>query len=120
MIPKGLKRDLAQKFRYTPLHSAAWRGHAEVTLLLLEKGAEVNSTGIDGGTPLIFAVGGGHLDVTKVLLEKGAKVDLPGGNGETPVHLAAARGHREIYKLLLVKGAKLQILKNRVDVLGTR
>ena len=28
---------------YTPLHGAAWNGHADVAALLLDRGAEVNS-----------------------------------------------------------------------------
>jgi len=40
---------------YTALNSAVSQGHIELVRFLLEKGADVNSRAIYGGTPLSFA-----------------------------------------------------------------
>ena len=60
----------------TPLHLATSENHSEVTELLLERGADVNSINDSLGTLLHVAAEKGCLEVTKQLLEKGANISV--------------------------------------------
>lgn len=63
------------KFRYdrTALSFAADRGQAEITRLLLERGADVNAKDtFYGATPLVWAAGNQHVEVVRILLARGA------------------------------------------------
>ena len=40
----------------TPLHLAAWAGHADLVALLIDRGADVHSEAIDGIRPVRHAV----------------------------------------------------------------
>jgi len=59
----------------TPLHDAANNGHAEIVLLLIEAGADVNARCLDGWTPLIRACNSSHNRIAKLLLKNGADVN---------------------------------------------
>jgi len=104
---KGLltaKADLASardKYHRTPLHWAAGLGRKEVVALLLEGGANLDPTDIEGLTPLIAAAAGGHNDVVESLLVKGANVNARAKDGESSLHRATFNGHKDTVALLL-------------------
>jgi ankyrin repeat protein len=77
----------------TPLFVAAQFGHAEVTRLLLNSGANIEVSNDDGATPLRMAAAGGHVGATKTLIEAGAVVDTATKDGRTPLFLASKNGH---------------------------
>ena len=56
--------------------------------VLLEAGAEVNKTNIDGDTPLHEASRRGHLEVVNVLVAAGAEVNKTNNGGGIPLHWA--------------------------------
>jgi ankyrin repeat protein len=58
----------------TPLHSAAFKCHADVVRLLLEHKADVKAADSDGDTPLHLAASCGRLDVVRLLLEHKANI----------------------------------------------
>ena len=62
----------------TPLHLAAWAGHAELVQLLIDAGARVNAQATDDITPLHFAAQNGHEKVCKALLKARARVNARG------------------------------------------
>jgi len=76
---------------------------AEVILLLIRAGAEVNAKDGTGDTALFMAVEGGYSESVKVLLGHGADPNIPGGNGAriAPLMLAAMRNNADIVKTLL-------------------
>ncbi|MDE0014475.1 MAG: FG-GAP-like repeat-containing protein [Candidatus Poribacteria bacterium] len=97
----------------TPLHIAVENGYEDVTMFLVEKGAEVNIADANGNTPLILIIHQtGNLEIIRRLLEKGARINTQNRTGETALMYAAWRGHLEIVQLLLENRADVS-LKNR-------
>jgi len=101
------ERDKEQS---TPLHWAAWKGHAPVVEALLDAGANIQAHNENyhwGTTPLHAAAHGNQKDAAKVLIARGADVNAPRSNSpgtpldETKVHNATA-----VAKLLREAGAK--------------
>jgi uncharacterized protein len=91
---------------WTPLHLAAFFGHADLANALLDRGADVNarSTNSMNNTPLHAAVAGGHLELVRLLLERGADANATQEGGWTALHAAAQSGNREMVELLLAQG----------------
>lgn len=96
------------KLNRTPLHIAAWMGHAPLVTLLIEAGANVHAFAMDHVTPLAFAAGKGHGAVIEALLAAGGAtgIDQKGGKKRlTALQLAAKAGHSEAVAMLLAAGA---------------
>jgi ankyrin repeat protein len=83
----------------TPLHHAAWKGHAAILKLLLESGAEMDRHNENfhwGTTALHAASHGNRPECVKVLLEHGCDVNILKSTGtgtplaETKIHNATA------------------------------
>ncbi len=78
-------------YRFTPLHRASIKGHEEIVILLINKGADVNATTKIGITPLHVAALYGHKATVKAVLEDGAEVNATVTDGEykdfTPLQL---------------------------------
>ena len=68
----------------TPLSCAVLFDHAETAELLIQKGADVNAKGRDGGTPLHSAAFLGQIETAKLLIQNGANVNAKNHKGETP------------------------------------
>ncbi|PYV86095.1 MAG: hypothetical protein DMG05_20860 [Acidobacteria bacterium] len=94
---------------WTPLHLAAFFGHAEAAKILVAQGANVEalSRNSTANTPLHAAVAGRKTDLVKLLLDSGANVNAQTGNGWRPLHLAAHGGHKELTETLLGKSAEV-------------
>jgi ankyrin repeat protein len=87
----------------TPLHCAAWKGHAEVAAMLLDAGAEINTLSQDthyGGTPLHAAAHGNQKAVVALLLERGADTAIVSCNGRTPLEETTLHNATAAAKLL--------------------
>ncbi len=89
----------------SPLHWAAWNGHAEVVAVLLEDGAEINQQRtLDGWTPLFCATWNGHIDVMEMLLQHGADREIRSTDGNTALHKAAHNGQEPAAAFLIGSG----------------
>jgi ankyrin repeat protein len=96
------------------LHALTLHGLAESAQLLLEEGADANSTqpclGVDEWVaevpPLFLAASKGRSSLARRLLDHGARVNEPAMRSRlTPLHVAAFRGWRPLVQLLLEAGA---------------
>ena len=74
---------------------------------ILESGADVESTDLEGRTPLHVTAWQGHSHMVSLLLGHGSKVDAIDTEHRTPLQSAAWQGHAEIVRLLLESGAKV-------------
>ena len=68
---------------------------------LLDAGASVQPTAMDGITPLHLAAADGHVDVMKRLASAGSTVDVARKSGATPLFDAAEGGHLSAVRWLL-------------------
>lgn len=70
------------------VHFAATFGHADCLNAVLEAGASVDNTTLQGDTPLHLAAFAGHVDVVCALLLAGADRSIRNDDGILPVDLA--------------------------------
>jgi ankyrin repeat protein len=107
LIESGADVDAALGDGMTALHWSAERGDSEIAALLLNAGAEVESTTRLGGyRPLHLAAKRGHTPVVQALLEAGATPKAGTTTGDvTPLHLAAASGSASSVATLIKGGA---------------
>ncbi|PSR91722.1 Ankyrin repeat protein like [Actinidia chinensis var. chinensis] len=95
------------KHSRTPLHLAAWSGHAQVVNYLCKNKADVGAAAMDDMGAIHFAAQKGHLEVVKTLLSSGASVKASTRKGMTALHYAIQGSHVELAKYLVKKGASL-------------
>jgi ankyrin repeat protein len=89
---------------WTPLHLAAFMGHADVARVLLDHGADIEAVAKNGigNRPLHAALAGKESpEVIDLLLARGADVNARAEADVTPLHLAAARGNMAFTRRLL-------------------
>ena len=111
LIEKGADVNLMVK--YTALMTAAWYGHVNNVLNLIEAGADLNIE-LNGHECLTTAFRllllSGHYNCAKILIEAGANVNVPLRKGiSSSLTYAAQRGDIECAKLLLNGGAAVNV-----------
>jgi hypothetical protein len=92
---------------------AAGNGHAEITKMLLDAGAEIESRNAELRTPLILAscANDGN-DCIKILLDYGADVNEFDCHRETALLEASHNGMEQNLKLLLSRGAEIDFTEH--------
>jgi len=100
--------------------------HAPIEFIreLIDAGADVNYTALDGFPALIAAISAtpcpgynrrtDRYELITLLLERGADIERRGLNDCTPLHWAAATGERRVVELLLAHGADV-FARTRID-----
>ena len=71
LLKKGAKANAEDKWGWTPLHCAAFKGHKEIAMNLLVEKAEVNALDAEGESPYDKALRGGHKIILKLLTCQG-------------------------------------------------
>jgi ankyrin repeat protein len=80
----------------------------DVVLLLINKGADVNATSIDGWSPLLKATQKKHHQILENLLSNGANHrHILLSNSNSALHIAVENGDLESVKVLINAGADL-------------
>lgn len=103
-------------FNAGPLHDAAKDGNAEVVVLLLKSGADIDEVDFLLGSPLHIAAVSGNDRVIDVLVKSGADVDVVEyAKSATPLHWAAVGGHLNAAERLIAAGADLDARTDRGD-----
>ena len=99
----------------TPMHTAAYRGHADILSLLLEHGADVNGRGRYDQTPLHRASWRAELEAAQCLLARGADINARDDVGWTPLYCAVRTKEIQAVRLLLEHGADVNARDNFGD-----
>ncbi|KAJ4463915.1 ankyrin repeat-containing domain protein, partial [Lentinula edodes] len=93
-------------WKRTALFEALSKESLEMTMVLVENGANVNAQGGIFGNALQAATSGNNLNIVKFLVENGANVNAHGGKYENPLQAAAGCGRNlDIVKYLVDEGA---------------
>eukprot|EP01120_Amphizonella_sp_Union-15-10_P003364 TRINITY_DN13787_c0_g1_i1.p1 TRINITY_DN13787_c0_g1~~TRINITY_DN13787_c0_g1_i1.p1 ORF type:complete len:611 (-),score=110.35 TRINITY_DN13787_c0_g1_i1:99-1931(-) len=99
LAEKGADLDAQDSNQNTPLHNAK---NKYATLRLMNLGADVNKTNMEGATALSIAVERGEQDVVEVLAEfKETNLDLQRTDGRTPLYTASYLGYIETVQVLV-------------------
>ncbi len=94
--------------RGSPLYTAVFEGHFDISSLLLEHGADVNIQGFFNHSPLHLASRSDvRIELGKQLLDHGADVNLRDRSGRTPLHFAASGNSFEFARMLLEHKAEV-------------
>ena len=94
---------------WTPLHLAAFFGHARLVEMLLARGADARAVSRNhtGNMPLHAALAGNHKMAAGLLIGADADVNAADGAGWRPLHLASHGGNVELMKQLIAQGAEV-------------
>lgn len=97
------------------LHSAAAFGNAKTVAMLINKGADINSTDEDGSTALDGAAINGNEKTAAMLIAMGADVNTSDVDGWSPLHYAVSPNSQNyiIASLLIANGADVNASDNR-------
>lgn len=91
---------------WTALHLAAFYGHADVTALLLQSGADTEVCNSSGNTALQLACLKGHVDIARALLDAGADIEHESNDKGSVMDYAQEWGGEPIVDFLLLYAAK--------------
>lgn len=91
---------------WTPLIHAAYLGHTETVIVLIQAGADVNATGKKWQTSLMYAAEQGHLETVQALVEAKADINATDKDGWRALEYAEYGKHPEIVVFLRGHGAE--------------
>lgn len=103
----GLHDGLEAHCGRSVLMVASSRGHLNVVILLLEKGAPIDFQDEYGKSALMVSSENGRYDVVELLLDKGTCIDLKDKFGKSALMVASKNWHYRVVDLLLGRGAKV-------------
>ena len=83
------------------IHDCSMKGHNDILVMLIEKGADVSAKGPYGRTPLLMSAESGKVECLKTLLHNGAQINSTDDNNDTALILASRLGHITCVEALL-------------------
>ncbi|MEW6040593.1 MAG: ankyrin repeat domain-containing protein, partial [Elusimicrobiota bacterium] len=108
LINKSVDVNIKGKYDLTPLMWAAISNSSGVAKVLIENGADINTSRCainNGETALFFAIEYNSTETIKILLKMGADINITDKDGMTPLMYAINNNNQKLTKLLLDKGA---------------
>lgn len=99
-------------FNSTLLSVAVTHLKMDIVERLIQLGADINKTSMNGITPLNFACHYSMVDMVDFLLKNGADCEIPNRFNVFPLTKACVEGCDEIIKMLLEIGAKIDVKSN--------
>ncbi|KGO73476.1 hypothetical protein PEX1_092990 [Penicillium expansum] len=87
-------------------------GFSDIVLLLIDRGAGINTQTKFGETALLRASYQGRIEVVKILIAKGADLEIANNYGYTPLILASREGFLDVITVLLEEGAVMEAVDN--------
>lgn len=108
LIELGCKVDEPDYQNNTPLLTAAYHGHHDLVLLLIEQGkADLHKKNSQGKTAIFYAAQAGHTQVLVALYEKGALLTDQNQRGQDLLAAASANGRVKTVEKLLDLGVSI-------------
>jgi ankyrin repeat protein len=111
LLAQGVDPNYRDWRLYTLLHPAAKEypsSHEAVARVLIEAGADLESTNALKETPLQIACPSGSVEVARCLIEGGADWRRRDARGKSLLHLASHWNQVEVVRLLVEKGADIE------------
>ncbi len=113
--------DINQKNHkgYSPLMISVYNSNYSTSRLLLEEGADPNSSDFSGNTILMGAAFKGDVEMVALLVQRGAEKDLKNHNGLTAEQWASAFGRTDVISILKLEAnhSRFQNMMNAVKVI---
>lgn len=111
LLENGANPNAVNDRGYRPIHNLAFRREAICGLidLLVEYGADINSTGRYGCTALGDCILRQRSEYVNSLLEHGANVNIRSHDGTSCLLMAMENRNRAMFMLLLKKGAEIDV-----------
>jgi ankyrin repeat protein len=100
LLGQGAGIDAMQDFGDTPLGAAAYGGHLDVVVTLLNAGADPGD-----GFALDRACASGHAEIARLLIRRGADPNPIRGSRSSLLASVISSGHDEIAEMLIDAGA---------------
>jgi ankyrin repeat protein len=109
LLDRGMAVDIVDRTGRTPLSYAAEQGYEDIIVMLLERGAEVDSQGgipdwkyyNENRTPLSFAAERGHEAAAHILIASGASSSVRSESGLTPLSYAVENKRESLVRFFL-------------------
>ncbi|XP_046389340.1 uncharacterized protein LOC124158196 [Ischnura elegans] len=114
LVAKGARADVwDHEGKATPVHCAASSGCQKCVKILVDSGADVNSSLNEAPTPIYYAVQVDSPECVSALLEAGANTCPPREGAAAPLHVAASFGYSKCLQILLESGADMRCRAGR-------
>ena len=111
LLENGAYPDITDKENDTPLMRAMYYNRPEIAKLLIEYGANVN-TSYNDDFVLTWATFNNYTDIVRLLIEKGANIECYNPVGCTPL-IIASYGNYEICEFLIQNGADVNARRSK-------
>ncbi|XP_059167348.1 putative ankyrin repeat protein RF_0381 [Physella acuta] len=101
------KRETADLTNWTALYTVAVKDSKRLIQLLLDRGADLNSTDNFGTTALHYTSQDGSNEIVDFLLQAGASADIIDNSGQTALHYAVKYAQNPVTALTLLKKTRV-------------
>ena len=109
---KNGKVNIRNNKNATPLHIAAFAGNVSAVRLLVQNGADIDTTAFGGWNALHYAAFGGQLQVAKIMVAMGIPINSVDIGGETPLFYAIESENLNMIEWMVNNGSEINHQNN--------